>query len=112
MYGSLLPHIADQATDFGTIFVYYGEWTRYKDLSDDEQGDRTVNPFWFFFFGLFIVIFQRIVSTITIYVMTHNPTSAALQFVDLLIVKAIRINYTLRLNEPCNPQRYIQLLVK
>ena len=107
IYWSVLPHIADQATDLGTIFVYYEAWKEY-----DDKDDRGTNPFWFFFFGLFIIIFQRIVSTITMYVVTHNPTSAALQFVDLLIVKAIWVNYTLGLEEPCNPQRYIEILVK
>ena len=44
--------------------------------------------------------------------MTHNIKAALLQFVDLLIVKAVWVNYTLGLDEPCNPQRYIELLVK
>ena len=62
-------------------------------------------------FGLFIIGFQRIVSSITIYFMTHNIKSTALQFIDLLIIKAIWVNYILDLEEPGNPQRYIELLV-
>ena len=104
IYWALIPHIFDQATDLGTILVYYQEWK-------EGRGDRTVNPYWFFVFGLFIIIFQRVISTITIYFMTHNIKAALLQFIDLLIVKAVWVNYTLGLEEPCNPQRYLELLV-
>ncbi len=44
--------------------------------------------------------------------MTHNPKAAILQFFDVLMVKAVWVNYMLQLDEPCNPQRYIELLVQ
>ena len=111
IYWSVLPHVFDQATDLGTIFVYYQSWTQYQKLSQQQRQERSVNPVWFFIFGLIIIGFQRIISTVTIYFMTHSIKVALLQLVDLLIVKAIWVNYVLGLEEPCNPQRYIEPLV-
>ena len=105
IYWAIIPHIFDQATDLGAILAYYQAWK-------EDKGDQSFKPFWFFFFGLFIIIFQRIISTITIYVMTHNYKAALLQFLDILMVKAVWVNYQLGLKTPCNPQRYIQLLVR
>ena len=112
IYWAILPHVFDQATDLGIIAVYYDAWRDYQDLTNEQREERTVNPFWFFLFGLIIIGFQRVVSSITIYFMTHNIKAAALQFLDLLIVKAIWVNYVLGLKESCNPQRYIESLVK
>ena len=107
IYWAILPHIFDQASDAGVVYEYYEEWRNYN--SSDSQS--TVNPKWFFIFGVFIIVFQRIISTVTIYGMTHNPKAALLQLFDVLIVKAVWVNYVLHLEEPCNPQRYIELLV-
>ena len=110
IYWSLVPHIFDQATDLGTIWAYYETYNDYKN--DPDKDDWTFNPLWFIIFGLFIIIFQRFMSMTVIYFMTNNAKAALLQFVDLLMVKAIWVNYDLGLKEPCNPQRYIELLVK
>ncbi len=88
------------------VYQYYDEYINY-----DEALGTAVNPFWFLLFGIFIIVFQRIISTITIYTMTHNPKAAMMQFIDVLMVKAVWVNYVLHLDEPCNPQRYIELLV-
>eukprot|EP01083_Nonionella_stella_P043394 117062_1 len=107
IYWAVIPHIIDQASDVGVILEYYEEWKAH-DASDSYDA---VNPMWFFYFAVFIVIFQRLASSTTIYFMTcGNLTAVFLQFVDLLIVKAVYINYRLGLDEPCNPQRYIALL--
>eukprot|EP01083_Nonionella_stella_P043393 117059_1 len=104
IYWAVLPHIIDQASDLGVILEYHAEWK-----APGRSG--SVNPMYFFYFALFIVIFQRLASSTTIYFMTNgNLTAVFLQFVDLLIVKAVYINYRLGLDEPCNPQRYIALL--
>eukprot|EP01083_Nonionella_stella_P066966 176780_1 len=108
IYWAIIPHIFDQATDAGVIYEYHTAWTQYDESST--ANENTVNPFWFFVFGIAIIILQRLISTITIYAMTHNPRAAVLQFFDLLMVKAIWINYVFGLDEPCNPQRYIELL--
>ena len=110
IYWSLLPHIFDQATDFGTIWAYYETYQTYQN--DPDKDNWTFNPRWFVIFGLFIIIFQRFMSMTVIYFMTNNHKAALLQFVDLLMIKAIWVNYDLGLTEPCNPQRYIGILVK
>eukprot|EP01084_Bolivina_argentea_P277183 473148_1 len=110
IYWAILPHIFDQATDVGIIYQYYYDWMNHDQSSTTKQTNETINPFYFFVFGISIIIFQRIISTITIYTMTNNSTAAILQFFDVLMVKAVWVNYILQLDEPCNPQRYIELL--
>eukprot|EP01083_Nonionella_stella_P152568 489251_1 len=107
IYWAIIPHIFDQATDAGVIYEYHTAWTQYDE---SDANEKNVNPYWFFVFGIAIIVLQRVISTITIYAMTHNPRAAVLQFFDLLMVKAIWINYVFGLDEPCNPQRYIELL--
>eukprot|EP01083_Nonionella_stella_P066967 176781_1 len=107
IYWAVIPHIFDQATDAGVIYEYHTAWIKYSASTANENA---IDPYWFFVFGIAIVIFQRLISTITIYAMTHNPRAAVLQLFDLLMIKAIWINYVLGLDEPCNPQRYIELL--
>eukprot|EP01084_Bolivina_argentea_P117277 208295_1 len=104
IYWAVVPHIFDQATDFGLIYEYY------QGTSWNKGNDTVFDTKWFFIFSLFTIIFQRFVSTITIYTMTKNIKCTILQFLDLLIIKAIWVNYSLGLDEPCNPQRYIQIL--
>ena len=108
-FRSIVPHIFDQATDLGTVWAYYEEG---KYDNDTNKDNWSFNPVWFVIFGLFIIIFQRVVSTVVIYSMTNNSKAALLQLVDLLMIKAIWVNYDLDLTEPCNPQRYLELLVK
>eukprot|EP01084_Bolivina_argentea_P265811 450687_1 len=106
IYIALIPHIMDQATDLGVILEYYRKWQQYDHVTNH----KVVNPMWLLFISIFIVLFQRIISTATMYLMTYSITDAALQFVDLLMVKAIWVNYSCGLNEPGNPQRFIALL--
>merc|ERR1712241_788523 len=104
VYFSILPHVFDQATDIGTIIEYYEEWQNPK------YTDSSTRPFWFFAVALFILIFQRILSSVIILYLTRNWRSALYQFCDVLMVKAIWINYKLKLDQPCNPQRFISIL--
>eukprot|EP01084_Bolivina_argentea_P054424 99808_1 len=110
IYWALVPHIFDQATDIGTLLVYQEAWNNYKQLSQQEQDQKALNPYWWFVLGICIIIFQKVISTITILFMLRNPVAALLQFVDLLMVKAVYINYKLGLNQPGNAQRYLALL--
>ena len=107
IYGSIFPHIFDQATDIGVILEYYQQW-QHQSIDDDAE----TNPMWFFFVSVFIVLVQRIVSTSTIYALTKRPLLAFYQLFDLLMVRAVWINHKLGLTKPCNPQRYIELLVE
>eukprot|EP01084_Bolivina_argentea_P027755 51561_1 len=105
IYCAVLIHIADQATDLGVLIIYYNEYINY-----DNTTDTFIDTFWFFWISIFIIIIHKIVSTITMFQLTNNIKSAFLQFIDLLLVRAMWINWKLDLTEPCNPQRYIHLL--
>eukprot|EP01084_Bolivina_argentea_P032722 60588_1 len=95
---AVIPHLVDQATDIGTIWTYYDSYQQNKASQ------------WFFITGIFIIMFQRVVSSATIYFITRSWRSTLLQMVDLLMVKAIYINYYFNLKEPGNPQRYLSIL--
>ena len=110
IYGAVLPHIFDQATDIGVIAEYYAAWQQYEQGDSNIEEDDT-RPFWFFAASLGIVVFQRVVSTATIFHLTRSPLSALYQFLDVLLIKAVWVNYRLGLDKPCNPQRYIELMV-
>ena len=112
IYWAAMTAILDQGTDWGAIYYYWSEWQIYKDLDPDEREERAANPYYFFLFGITIIAVQKVVSSATIYFFNRDCKSALLQFFDLLIMKAVYINYKLDLDEPCNAQRYIELLVK
>eukprot|EP01084_Bolivina_argentea_P309848 536000_1 len=105
IYWSILPHVADQATDFGVIITYYEQWNNHDGES------VAINPFWLFTVSIAIIIIHKVVSTASVYALTGgNIKASILQVMDLLLIRAIWINYRLNLTEPCNPQRYIELL--
>eukprot|EP01084_Bolivina_argentea_P001753 3241_1 len=108
VYLSLVPHIFDQATDYGVIFTYYSLWKDIEKSGDDEIGDA--NPKIFFYASIFVIILHRILSVIAIYKLTRNWKDVLMQCFDILIAKAIWVNYKLNKREPSNPQRYLQLL--
>ena len=112
IYWALVPYILNQAASLGAVVVYHEAWQEYKQLSDQEREQRAMNPYLFFVFGLFFILFQRFISSITMYFMLLDWKAACFQFLDVLMVRAIRINYDLDLKEPCNPQRYISILVR
>ena len=65
----------------------------------------------FFVASISVVVLHRVISTVAIYRLTHNWKDALLQVFDLMLVKAIWVNYTLELNEKANPQRFLEILV-
>ncbi len=100
MFLSIVPHLVDQATDFGKIWAYFDAYKQNKASQ------------WFWIMGVLIILSQRIISSATIWFITRNITSTILQMFDLLMIKAIWVNYYFDLKEPGNPQRYISILVK
>eukprot|EP01084_Bolivina_argentea_P136848 241038_1 len=106
VYLALVPHLFDQATDFGVIYQYYSFW---KD-EDSEVDIGAANPKNFFFASVFVIIFHRIVSTIGIYSLTRKWQDIILQSMDLMMVKAIWVNYKLDKKEKANPQRFLEIL--
>eukprot|EP01084_Bolivina_argentea_P189660 326125_1 len=105
VYLSLIPHIFDQATDYGVVYTYYSIWQEHED---SEMGDA--NPKYFFYASLFVIIFHRAISSVAIYRLTQSWKDVILQSFDILMVKAIWLNYKLDKKEPVNPQRYLQIL--
>ena len=110
VYLGLFPHLFDQATDAGVFYNFYAL------LSDEESGkgngnDGTTSYLSFFVASLGVMILHRIISTVAIYRLTRNWKDAVLQVFDMMLVKAIRVNYTLGIDEKANPQRFLEILV-
>eukprot|EP01084_Bolivina_argentea_P154087 268636_1 len=107
IYLSLVPHIFDQATDIGVIYQYYALW---KDTEKDTKEINAVNPKNFFYASIFVIILHRIISSIAIYNLTRKWKDFILQTFDLMLVKAIWVNYKLRKHDKANPQRFLEIL--
>ena len=102
VYLQLIPHLFDQATDFGVIFEYYRLAT--------EEDDIGINAWYLFYISIAVIIIYRIISSIAIYQLTHNCKYVIYQIFDLLMIQCIYTNYELDTDEPSNAQRYLQVL--
>ena len=51
------------------------------------------------------------ISTIAVYRLTGKWYDAVLQMFDLMLVKAIGVNYKLGVDEKADPQRFLEILV-
>eukprot|EP01083_Nonionella_stella_P226797 805115_1 len=102
VYGQLIPHFFDQATDLGVIFEYW-------KLRNDETltGVNTTN---LFIVSICVLVFHRIISSAAIYHLTKKPMFMLYQVFDLLMVRCIWTNYKLDSDEPSNSQRYLQIM--
>ena len=110
VYFGLFLYVFDQATDAGVIYDFYALWRAQEDNKGD--GNDSITSFRSFFVAnAGVVIMQRIISTVAIYRLTRSWKDAVLQIFDLMMVKAIRVNYTLGIDEKANPQRFLEILV-
>eukprot|EP01083_Nonionella_stella_P170556 580666_1 len=111
IYGELLPHFFDQATDFGVVYEfgqYYAEDQR--DENSGKEVTRGVNTQYLFYISIAIIVVHRIVSSVAVYNLTHKPKYALYQFLDVLMIRCVYTNYKLDTNQPSNAQRYLQTM--
>eukprot|EP01083_Nonionella_stella_P008967 25991_1 len=101
VYGQLIPHFFDQATDLGVIFEYW-------NLREEE--DIGIKTMYLFGTSIFVIALHRIISSLAIYHLTKKPLDMLFQMLDLMMVRCIWTNYKLDLDEPSNSQRYLQIL--
>eukprot|EP01084_Bolivina_argentea_P129564 228810_1 len=104
VYLSALPHIFDQATDYGVLVEYYELW------QNEGEHYGALNTKYLFLASVFVIIFHRLISAGAFYALTRRCGDVVLQLFDILIFRTIFINYQLGRKEPCNPQRYLQIL--
>eukprot|EP01084_Bolivina_argentea_P299141 515625_1 len=108
MYGPLLVHMFDTATDAGVLVEWYL-------LAQQEKNDSNFNVpgldmtvmFWC---NMSTILLYRVISTVWIYRLTHSVSHSILQFFDVLLFKAIYVCWKLKRKEPSNPQQYLQKL--
>eukprot|EP01084_Bolivina_argentea_P250455 419614_1 len=103
IYLSLIPHLFDQATDIGVVYNYY-------EASKTNNSDENVNYSALFYCSLVVIAIHKIVSCSVIYSITNSVMDILLQFLDLMMVKAVYLNYKLKTNEPGSSQRFLQLI--
>lgn len=87
IYGELVPHFFDQATDFGVVAEFYIYWQDGKD-DLDENGDYKIgiNVEYLFYLSIAIIILHRVISSVAVYNLTQKPSYAMYQFFDVLMV--------------------------
>eukprot|EP01083_Nonionella_stella_P057275 150408_1 len=105
IYGELIPHFFDQATDFGVVYEFA---SLYYD-KDNEINTR-VNTYYLFLLSISIILGHRVVSAVAVYNLTHNPMYSFYQLLDVLMIQCIYTNYKLGTNQPSNAQRYLQTM--
>jgi len=103
IYLSIIPHLFDQATDYGVIMTYHS-------YIDDPDISALVSVEYWFYLSILIVVLHRIVSTFGVWLLTRNWTNVCLQAFDLLMIRAVWTSYKLNTSEPSISQRYLGLL--
>eukprot|EP01084_Bolivina_argentea_P248531 415750_1 len=106
IYMSIVPHLFDQATDIGVLLQYY-DIMRKQQNTDDKPNFQA--QYWFFG-SIAVITLHKIISCISVYLLTKSWIDVLYQFVDVLMVKAVYANYKLNVDEPSNGQRYLQIL--
>eukprot|EP01084_Bolivina_argentea_P031597 58482_1 len=107
VYISIIPHLFDQATDFGVIYTYY---VILQNPDSYPTENNNVNMEALFLSSVFIIVLHKIISCAAIFALTRKCGDLFLQLLDLMMVKAIYLNYKYNLNEPGNAQRFLQIL--
>lgn len=103
IYLALLSHVWDQATDVGVILEFYYLWQAQKA---DPSICTHLTLSWFFLSSVFVLVLYRTVSAVIIGLNTTWIQGIS-QFFDLELFHTIVINYKLKTDKPCNPQRWI-----
>eukprot|EP01083_Nonionella_stella_P149589 475360_1 len=107
MYGPVFVHIFDTASDIGVLIQWYQEAIRETNTDYDVPH---LDMMYMFAVSLSALIVYRIVSSVWIYRLTGKISWVFLQLLDLLLFKAIYVNWKLNRNKPSNPQKYLQKL--
>eukprot|EP01084_Bolivina_argentea_P161606 281320_1 len=107
IYVSIIPHLFDQATDIGVLYKYYDIW---QNPDDYPVENSSANMRGIFASSIFVIVFYKIISCSAIFALTRKYTDVFLQFLDLMMVRAIYLNYKYQTTEPGNAQRFLQIL--
>ena len=109
-YFPFITHIIDQATDIAVIIKFYQ--ISNNDIKCGNNNNNNTSGEELFFASLFFFVFYKIISCIWIYIVTGGKIlDSLLQLIfDAKLYHALYINFTLNKQEPCNPQRYLQIL--
>eukprot|EP01083_Nonionella_stella_P166314 555767_1 len=104
IYFSLIPHLFDQGTDFGVIWMYYAAMRQHQGTGSD----TSVNYAAIFWCSIAVIVIHKAISCCVIYALTESICSVILQLFDLMMVKAIYSNYKSKTNQPGNSQKLLQ----
>eukprot|EP01084_Bolivina_argentea_P160267 279113_1 len=105
IYGSLIAHLADTATDFASVVEFYEIAT---DSKPEDCGG--LNVWWLFGLAVGCMIVYRMVSSYTIFTITNNWKRVMMQFIDIEIFHILYYSYEYGLQGKSSPQRLISVL--
>eukprot|EP01084_Bolivina_argentea_P078604 142649_1 len=107
IYISVVPHLFDQATDIGVLYTYYEIWQKPSIYKEENE---KIKMSAIFYSSIAVIILHKIISCGAIYGLTKRISDVFLQFIDVMMVKAIYVNYKLNTDQPGAAQRYLQIL--
>eukprot|EP01084_Bolivina_argentea_P170634 295681_1 len=108
MYGPMIVHIFDTASDAGVLVEWY--LLAKRERNDPDFNVPHLDMSIMFWCNLGSILLYRFISTVWIYRLTQSITQSILQLFDLLLFKAIYVCWKLKRKEPSNPQQYLQKL--
>eukprot|EP01084_Bolivina_argentea_P157718 274817_1 len=110
IYGSLIIHIWDMATDIAVMIKWYSDGSTAsptKWLSSNGDIDLLA----LFILSILFVLLYRIIASLMIYSLTKSPLRVLSQLIfDLEIYRTIFISFKLKLSEPGYIQTWLQKL--
>ena len=106
MYGPLVVHIIDTASDAAVLTEWY--ILSERERSEPDFNVPELDMMVMFWCNLGAILLYRIISTLWILRLTASISQAVLQFLDVLIFKAIYVCWKLDRKEPSSPQQYLQ----
>ena len=106
IFCTVLPHLADTASDWGAILEFYTLW---KILIEEQEAyDGRLSLGAVFFASIFIIIVYKTVSAATVYYITRNPWDILWQYLDVMLVKCVY--YGRHFEEPTYLEKYLALM--
>ena len=102
----MLTNIFDQSSDIGVIFGLYALTIKESNKNEDCPN---INASYLLILSLTFFLFYRIVSAVAVLFGTKQISFAIGQFlVEFMLYRAVWVNYILKCEKPCSPQRWLQ----
>eukprot|EP01084_Bolivina_argentea_P067649 123161_1 len=105
VYGPLVAHLADTASDFAAVVEFY----EISKTSNPEDCNG-LNTWYLFYLSIGCMALYRVISSYAIWRITGSIKRVTLQFIDVELFEVLHLSHQLGLKGASSPQRLIQCL--